>query len=148
MGTLQFPQVPLDFDEVAQILDNIVDGDFPEAVYSGLTGGIYLLPDEKHNARIPSNNYYVLGEYCHSRSMGDCIYIYYGSFRKLYPKVSREQAIAILHGILAHELRHHMEGRAGERGLEIEDENFVQQALRRLGVRAGKRQGSDEHRQK
>lgn len=30
MDTLQFPIVPLDFDEVAQILDNIVDNDFPE----------------------------------------------------------------------------------------------------------------------
>lgn len=136
---LQFPRVPLDFDEVAQILDNIVDGDFPDAMYNGLTGGIYLLPDEKHNARIPSNNYYVLGEYCHSRSMGNHIYIYYGSFQKLYPRASREQAAAILHGTLAHELRHHMEGRAGENRLEIEDEIYIQQALRRLGVRVGKR---------
>ena len=63
MDTLQFPIVPLDFDEVAQILDNIVDNDFPEEMYRGLTGGIYLVPEEKHNARIPSNRYYVLGEY-------------------------------------------------------------------------------------
>ena len=33
MDTLQFPIVPLDFDEVAQILDNIVDNDFPEEMY-------------------------------------------------------------------------------------------------------------------
>ena len=111
--TIQFPVVPLDFDEVAQILDNIVDNDFPEEMYRGLTGGIYLLPEEKHNARIPSNRYYVLGEY-------------------------REQAITILHGTIGHELRHHMEGRAGERGLEVEDEIFVQRALRRLGVWPGK----------
>lgn len=51
MDTLQFPIVPLDFDEVAQILDNIVDNDFPEEMYRGLTGGIYLVPEEKHNAR-------------------------------------------------------------------------------------------------
>ena len=47
MDTLQFPIVPLDFDEVAQILDNIVDNDFPEEMYRGLTGGIYLVPEEK-----------------------------------------------------------------------------------------------------
>lgn len=137
MGTPHFPSVSLDFDEVAQILDNIVDGDFPEPMYDGLTGGIYLLPDEKHNARIPSDRYYVLGEYCRSHTMGSCIFVYFGSFQKLYPTASREQAIAILHETLAHELRHHMEGQAGEKGLEIEDEVFVQRALRRLGVRAG-----------
>ena len=137
MDTLQFPIVPLDFDEVAQILDNIVDNDFPEEMYHGLTGGIYLVPEEKHNARIPSNRYYVLGEYRRNRIMGNCIFVYYGSFRKLYPRASREQEIIILHGTVGHELRHHMEGRAGERGLEIEDEIFVQRALRRLGVRPG-----------
>lgn len=138
MANPQFPVVPLDFDEVAQILDNIVDNDFPEAMYNGLTGGIYLLPEEKHNARIPSDNYYVLGEYRRNRVLGNCVFIYFGSFAKLHPKASREQAITILHEVLAHELRHHMEGRAGERGLEIEDEIFVQRALRRLGVQSGK----------
>lgn len=95
MDTLQFPIVPLDFDEVAQILDNIVDNDFPEEMYRGLTGGIYLVPEEKHNARIPSNRYYVLGEYQRNRIMGNCIFVYYGSFQKLYPRASREQAITI-----------------------------------------------------
>lgn len=101
MDTLQFPIVPLDFDEVAQILDNIVDNDFPEEMYRGLTGGIYLVPEEKHNARIPSNRYYVLGEYRRNRIMGNCIFVYYGSFRKLYPRASREQAITICMGPLA-----------------------------------------------
>lgn len=101
MDTLQFPIVPLDFDEVAQILDNIVDNDFPEEMYHGLTGGIYLVPEEKHNARIPSNRYYVLGEYRRNRIMGNCIFVYYGSFRKLYPRASREQAIIICMGQLA-----------------------------------------------
>lgn len=101
MDTLQFPIVPLDFDEVAQILDNIVDNDFPEEMYRGLTGGIYLVPEEKHNARIPSNRYYVLGEYRRNRIMGNCIFVYYGSFRKLYPRASGNRRLLFCMGPLA-----------------------------------------------
>ena len=137
MDTLQFPIVPLDFDEVAQILDNIVDNDFPEEMYRGLTGGIYLVPEEKHNARIPSNRYYVLGEYQRNRIMGNCIFVYYGPSETIpesfqgagnyhFTRNCRPRVAAPYGG----------PGRGERSG--IEDEIFVQRALRRLGVRPGK----------
>ena len=101
MDTLQFPIVPLDFDEVAQILDNIVDNDFPEEMYHGLTGGIYLVPEEKHNARIPSNRYYVLGEYRRNRIMGNCIFVYYGSFGNYTRGLPENRQLSFCMGQLA-----------------------------------------------
>ena len=122
----------LSFETVAELLDDIVDNDFPHQYYAGLNGGIYLVPEEKHNPRIPSDNYYVLGEYCRSPVLGRCIYVYYGSFVKLYPHISTERARKILKETIAHELQHHLEGRAGNRDLEIEDEKYVQRALQGL----------------
>lgn len=124
----------LSFDEVAELLDDIVDNDFAYVYYRGLNGGIYLVPEEKHNEQIPSNHYYVVGEYQRNPYLGRSIYIYYGSFIKTHPFVSKEKARMLLKEIIAHELQHHLESLAGVRDLEKEDERYVQQALRYLGV--------------
>lgn len=123
--------MPLSFEEVASILDEIVDS-LPNELYEHLNGGIYLMPDTKHNAKIPSNRYYVLGEYHNSHTLGKIIFIYYGSFIAVHGTATREQARQLLTQTVKHELRHHMEGLAGCRDLEVEDEEFVKSALRRI----------------
>ena len=65
-------------------------------VKAGLDEDLTLVPEEKHNPRIPSDNYYVLGEYHRSPVLGRCIYVYYGSFVKLYPHISKERAREVL----------------------------------------------------
>ncbi len=115
----------LSFEQVGEILDELAE-QLPDEPLQGLTGGISLLPEAKHNAQIPSDRYYVLGEYIRGGAAGTgTIAVYYGSFAALYPRAGREEAREVLDGVLRHELRHHLEGRAGLRDLEVEDEKFV-----------------------
>ena len=110
------------FDEVAKLLDDII-------------GKIPIEFLESLNKKIPSDNYWVLGEYCYSPVLGSKIYIYYGSFMALYVdtdiKTIREQ----LRSTVLHELRHHIERLAGYCDLELADEQFVEKALEQLNVR-------------
>ena len=61
--------------------------------------------------------------------MGNQIVIYYGSFMRLYGKAAGQTFERELRAVLRHEFRHHMENRAGERGLEIEDERQLREYL-------------------
>lgn len=97
----------------------------PSDITRGLNGGVYLLPDIKHNDRIPSSDYYVMGEYCVCPAMGRSIFLYYGSFMALYVDAGVEEMEAQLRHTVLHEFRHHVEGLAGDRSLEIEDERIV-----------------------
>ena len=122
------------FDEVAKLLDDII-GEIPVKFLESLNGGIYLLPDFKHNKKIPNNNYWVLGEYCYSPVLGSKIYIYYGSFMALYVDADIEEIKEQLKSTILHELRHHIERLAGYCDLELEDEQFVKDALKCLNIR-------------
>ena len=128
------------FDEVAAILDDIVDG-LPDGALRNLNGGVCLLPEVKHNARIPSPRYYVLGQYVRHPVLGRTIYLYYGSFMAMYVDASEQELRRELTHTLWHELRHHWEGMAGSKDLELEDEKFVRRALARLEQATNRRSG-------
>lgn len=116
------------FDEAAAILDDIVD-ELPSALTDGLTGGIYLVPEPKPHPVLPFPKYMVMGEYINQGQMGSHILVYYGSVIAAHADASLKEMCDVLREIVHHELRHHVEGRAGTRDLEIEDEQFVQAAL-------------------
>ena len=61
--------------------------------------------------------------------MGNQIVIYYGSFMRLYSNAPAQKLESELRAVLRHEFRHHMENRAGERDLEIEDERWLREYL-------------------
>lgn len=124
------------FEQVASMLDDIVDA-LPEDLIRGLNGGIYLLPDIVRSSKIPDPHYFVLGEYRQNPVTGRMVYLYYGSIMALYIDASVEELRKELDYVVRHELRHHVESLAGDRSLEIEDEQYVASALRRLG-RVGK----------
>ena len=67
-----------------------------------------------------------MGEYCNDM-MGKYINLYYGSFAALARQEdwSGEDWEEELYATLAHEFTHHMEGLAGERGLERRDEAML-----------------------
>ena len=69
---------------------------------------------------------YILGEYL--RHIGSFINIYYGSFIKVHGHLPAE-AFEALFLTLRHELRHHLEYRAGERTLLADDEKRLRQYL-------------------
>lgn len=114
------------FDEVGEILDKLY-GEFPEAFFQELNGGVCLLPDTRTDPDLPGPETYIMGEYCTEPLLGRFINIYYGSFAALAREEnwSQEDWEDELYTTLAHELTHHVEGLAGERGLEIKDEEEI-----------------------
>ena len=120
----------LSFDQVGDLLDEIAE-EFPPEFYRDLNGGISLLPDARPDPRPGAEGLVIMGEYCHDQ-MGRYINLYYGSFAQLAREEnwSREDWEDQLYTTLAHEFTHHVEGLAGERGLEIKDEEFLEEYLR------------------
>lgn len=102
------------------MLDEIA-GEMPEEFFVELHRGIILQPQVKVHPEARAEDLYILGEYCRNRQTGNCILIYYGSFERVWGHLSREKLRERLRKTVLHEFRHHLEGRAGERGLEVED---------------------------
>ncbi len=107
-------------DELHEILDQIAE-EIPVEFFHKLNQGIILLPEYKlHPESRDRDKLYIMGEYVRSVA-GRHIVIYYGSFKQIYRGYSRELLREKLRETLFHELTHHLESLAGERGLEIED---------------------------
>lgn len=109
----------LSIDEVYDILDEVYS-ELPEPLFDGLNGGVLLLEEALPDPDA-GEDVYIMGEYCHDE-MGRYINIYYGSFVALLSDEGRDVWVEELRTTLRHELTHHVEGLAGERGLERFDE--------------------------
>lgn len=120
----------LSFDETGALLDDMAE-EFPPEFYEELNGGVLLLPEAKPDPEFPEGEMYILGEYCHDQ-MGRYINLYYGSFAALAEAEgwTEEDWEDQLWETFAHEFTHHIEGLAGERGLEIKDEEFMEEFRR------------------
>ena len=112
----------LTIDEVNDILDQVC-GEFPEALFQDLNGGILLLEEALPDPDA-GEDVYIMGEYCVDE-MGRYINIYYGSFAALLFDEPRRVWEDELRTTLRHELTHHVEALAGERSLELKDEAFL-----------------------
>ena len=117
----------LTFDEVGALLDDMAE-EFPPVFFNELNGGVCLLPEAKPDPEFPPGEMYILGEYCNDM-MGRYINLYYGSFSALAEQEdwTREDWEDELWETFSHEFTHHMESLAGERGLEIKDEAFLEE---------------------
>ena len=117
----------LTFDEVGALLDDMAE-EFPPVFFNELNGGVCLLPEARPDPEFPPGEMYILGEYCNDM-MGRYINLYYGSFAALAEREewTQEDWEDELWETFAHEFTHHMEGLAGERGLEIKDEAFLEE---------------------
>ena len=115
----------LSFDQVGDLLDEMAE-EFPEEFYQELNGGISLLPETVEDPA--GEDLYIMGEYCNDM-MGRYINLYYGSFAALAEQEgwTEEDWEEELWETFAHEFTHHVEGLAGERGLEIKDEAFLEE---------------------
>ena len=118
----------LSFDQAGDLLDEMAE-EFPEEFYAQLNGGISLLPEAKEDPE--GEDLYIMGEYCNDM-MGRYIVLYYGSFAALARQEdwTQEDWEDELYTTLSHEFTHHIEGLAGERGLEIRDELEMEQYRR------------------
>ncbi len=115
-----------------KMLDDIA-AEFPKEFFERLNGGIILLPQAKPHPQSRGNDLFVMGEYYSKGNLGSYIAIYYGSFMRIYSRLAEQQLKAQLRQTLRHEFRHHLETLAGERGLEIEDEEYLARYLRNHG---------------
>ena len=115
------------FDEVGALLDDMAE-EFPPVFFNELNGGVCLLPEARPDPEFPPGEMYILGEYCNDM-MGRYINLYYGSFAALAEREewTQEDWEDELWETFSHEFTHHMEGLAGERGLEIKDEAFLEE---------------------
>jgi len=124
----------LTFDEFGDILEEVAH-EMPEELYDRLHGGVILLPEDKlHPESTEGNPLFILGEY-HINRIGRYINIYYGSFMRIYSYLPEDQLRERMEHTLKHELLHHLESLAGEKGLEIEDEirlNRYRERVRRV----------------
>lgn len=115
----------LSYEEVLSRLDDMAER-FPPEFFGELTGGILLHPEEPLPADDP--DLFTMGAYCHD-SLGRRIELYYRSFAVLASEEdwTQEDWEEELWITLSHEFTHHMESLAGERGLEIKDELFMEE---------------------
>jgi len=109
---------------------NEIVATFPKALFNKLNGGIILLPEVKRNPKGKRNDLYILGQYHFGGGMGRYISIYYGSFNRVYGYLDKEGLRDRLIDTLKHEFIHHLESLAGERDLEIEDQENMARYLR------------------
>lgn len=125
-------------DTMQEVLDELAE-ELPEVFFKELNGGIILLPEARESEYSQRKDLYTLGTYHRGGGMGNYIAIYYGSFERLFSHLSDDALKKELRKTLRHEFRHHLENLAGEKGLEVEDANFIRGYLEnRLPVRGRK----------
>ena len=107
-------------DRFEEILSALAE-EIPQEFYEGLNGGIVVEPGRKLHPQDQNGTLYVMGQYCIDPAMGRYIVLYYGSFRRAYRHMDEDELTDEMRKILRHEFRHHVEGRAGVRDLEVWD---------------------------
>lgn len=111
-------------EETEEALARLVQ-DLPQEIFEELNGGVLLKEEAKlHPGRL-SDDLFILGEYHRDRIFGRYVVIYYGSLEKAFGHLPKEEFRAELDRVLKHELTHHLENRAGERDLELEDQETL-----------------------
>jgi len=108
----------LSFDESASYLDDIV-AELPQELFRSLNGGVYLVTECKASPTV--KGMFVLGQYFKSKQMGRYIFVYYGSFLRVYRNAGDDVWRRRLKEVLIHELTHHNESLAGLHDLELKD---------------------------
>lgn len=124
---------------MAEALDSL-----PPALLEGLDAGVLVVEQARRHSRgLPG--VYILGEYVEDpQGLGRYVVLYYGSFRAILGNAEVEEVRQEIERTLAHELRHHLESRAGVDDLEEEDFRQLQamrekQAMRRRPWRLRRR---------
>lgn len=105
--TLQKKKPIMSLEQFESLATAFID-EIPQRLCAELNGGFLLLPEAKKD-----EDFYVMGEYLEDDVMGCSIILYYGSFVNLLEGSSREEWEEELRDTILHELRHHLESRAG-----------------------------------
>ena len=120
----------LSYEEFRELLEDVID-EQPEYCFRDLNGGVILEEELKRNPAAKADDLFILGTYSRGGYMGRYVTIFYGSFCRVFGHLSPEEMKEKIRHTLRHELTHHLESLAGERDLEIEDEQFMEAYMRR-----------------
>lgn len=108
-------------EEFTQAVDDCVQR-LPPALFERLNGGVEVSPRAVPvSGSAPSEPRYTLGMYHRAHGMGCWITLYYGSFGRVFGHMDASLLLCEIEKVLRHELRHHMEDRAGVTDLIDED---------------------------
>lgn len=107
-------------DRFEEVLGTLAE-ELPEAFYEDLNGGILVDPGCPQHPESVDGSLYIMGEYRTDPALGKYIVLFYGSFRRVYGDLEEQALTAEMRRVLRHEFRHHVEGRAGVRDLEVWD---------------------------
>jgi len=94
--------------------------DVPEPILRDLNGGVTVSEHAERRKGDPPG-VYVLGEYVVDPHLGSLVVLYHGSFARLFAGEPDAVWEKEMWDTLRHELRHHVEGRAGVDDLDVED---------------------------
>lgn len=110
----------ISIEQFRDYMDQIIE-EIPPVLLRDLNGGILLRKEARIHPESIGQDLFVMGEYHRQPVMGRFIYLYYGSFARVWGHLSEAALYKKIRKTLLHELRHHVESLAGEKGLEIED---------------------------
>ncbi|NLA70847.1 MAG: hypothetical protein GX850_00160 [Clostridiaceae bacterium] len=111
----------LTLEETQLALARMVEA-LPEEIFIDLNGGVLLKDEIRLHPNRRADDLFILGEYYRDRIFGRYVVIYYGSLYRVFQHAPDEVFLRELEHVLKHELTHHLENRAGDRDLEIDDE--------------------------
>ncbi|MDO4270901.1 MAG: metallopeptidase family protein [Eubacteriales bacterium] len=114
----------ISIDRFEEILGALAE-ELPEAFYEELNGGILVDPGRPLHPADEHGDLYIMGEYRVEPAMGKYIVMFYGSFRRVFGNLDEARLTEEMRKVLRHEFRHHVEGRAGVRDLEVWDEEQI-----------------------
>lgn len=115
------------YEQMGDWLEEIA-GQFPEAFFEDLNGGIRLEEQVLPDPDFPPGEMYIMGEYVHDQ-LGRHILLYYGSFAALLKGENEAVWRDEIFATVAHEFTHHMEETAGLHALDDKDLEFLREAL-------------------
>ena len=124
----------ISIDRFEEILEGLAE-ELPAEFYDQLNGGILVDPGHPLHPADGHGDLYIMGEYHIDPAMGKYIVMYYGSFRRVLRGADEGEWVTEMCNVLRHEFRHHVEGRAGVRDLEVWDEQQI--AAYRAEIREG-----------
>lgn len=120
----------MEIKRFTELADRLMER-IPEPLLEGLNGGVAIRRRAMRRQGDPAG-VYILGEYITDHALGCYIVIYWGSFAELFADEPDEVWEKELWDTIRHELRHHIEVRAGEADLDIEDEVELEQMRQEL----------------
>ncbi|MFV0467177.1 MAG: metallopeptidase family protein [Lachnospiraceae bacterium] len=102
------------YEEFCNYAEYVVNHEVPEELLDELNGGV--LVNEELKEDVEESNFVILGQYIRD-NLGSRVVLYYGTFWKFYKNKSEKTWQKEISKVIKHELRHHIEARAGQEDL-------------------------------